>query len=106
MNTALTPITSCEGDLSLTTDYPSPIKLNPSLLWKITGLLTFTSLGLHICLGVVRGSKLLHVLSFTSPTSFFELWLEDVVASSFENEISQKVSTSAVVVFQELNDDS
>jgi hypothetical protein len=40
------------------------------------------------------------------PPFLFDLWLEDAIASSFESEISQKVSTSAVVVFREPNDDS
>ena len=53
MDTALTPIASCEGDLSLMTDDSSLMKLDFSLLWEITGLLTFTSLGLHTCLGAV-----------------------------------------------------
>jgi hypothetical protein len=70
MDTALTPIASCGRDLSLMTDDSSLIKLHPSLLREITDLLTFTSLGLHTRLGVVRSSKLLHVLRSTSSASF------------------------------------
>lgn len=69
-NTAPTYIASCEGDLSLMTDDSYFIKLDLSLLWEITGLLTFTSLGLHTRLLAVRDSKSSHALSFTSSASF------------------------------------
>lgn len=107
INIVLTPIESCGRDSSLMTDGSFLNELVSSLLLEITGHSTFPSLGLLTRLGIFWG---FNCCTFCSSRlrllSSFNLWLEYIVASFFESEISQKISISALVVFQEINDDS